>query len=59
MFAGIKRRLLKRRARRLYTKYLLQVDVYDCGTALAEHINPELSTMRLEVEAIVARLKAS
>ena len=59
MFAGIKRWLLKRRARRLYTKYLSQVDAYDCGTALAEHINPELSTMRLEVEVIVARLKAS
>jgi len=58
MLRAIKRWLLKRRARRLYTRYLSQLDAYSCGTQLAEYINPDLATMRIEVESIVAQLKA-
>lgn len=59
MLRRIKRWLLKTKARRLYTRYLLQLDAYDCGAALAEYINPALLAMRTEVEAIVAQLKAN
>ena len=55
---AIKRWLLKRRARGLYTRYLSQLDAYSCGTHLAEYINPALASMRMKAEAIVAQLKA-
>jgi hypothetical protein len=59
MLRAIKRWLLKRRGRRLWLKYTALLEKYDCGQELAEYINPELATMRLEVESIVLRLKAS
>lgn len=42
----MKKELLKRRARKYYKEYHRIFDNYSCGGNLAEHITPELKTIR-------------
>jgi hypothetical protein len=56
MLKRFRRWRLKRRARRIWLRYTAELDKYDCGQALAEHISPQLATMRFEVEGILTEL---
>ena len=47
----------KFRARRAYLRYLSMREQYDCGSALAEHINPAIAVQLGKVERYIALIK--
>lgn len=57
MLRRLRKWLLKRKAKRLYSRYVAQLEQYDCGHELAEQIDPDLATMRTEVEGMIKTLK--
>lgn len=48
---------LKKKAAKLYTDYKYMIEPYDCGTELAEYINPELVKIKTDFNAIMVELK--
>ena len=49
---------LAREYQRLYRRYAVVYDGYDCGVTLAEHINVELSTLARRMREIEAEVAA-
>lgn len=47
---------LKRKLRSAYIEYNDEVSKYDCGAMLAEHINPRLYTLRMNVNSYLDAL---
>jgi hypothetical protein len=48
---------LKKEFRKKYMLYHDILDSYDCGRTLAEYINPQLSTLKIEITEVWAKIK--
>ena len=48
---------LKRKARKIYKKYLIESDKFDCGNSLAEHISPKIYELKQKFNKIMDKME--